>query len=135
MESTDRFLACDGLDRRPSHGRVIDTRIARAATSDPALAAQSMCHEGLDVNETHGDFEVEGYISSVKETRQLARADPAKVMLARIKLAEGDKLCVVEQTSAGIKLSPYEPKTTPRDGDRAPFVRKYRRTTTRRLAE
>ncbi len=31
-------------------------------------------------------------------------------MLARLKLKEGDKLHVVEQTERGIKLSPYDPK-------------------------
>jgi len=31
-------------------------------------------------------------------------------LLARLKLAEGDKLYVVEQTERGIKLSPYDPK-------------------------
>jgi putative addiction module antidote len=33
-----------------------------------------------------------------------------KELLARLKLTEGDKLHVVEQTERGIKLSPYDPK-------------------------
>jgi putative addiction module antidote len=33
-----------------------------------------------------------------------------KELLARLKLKEGDKLHVVEQTERGIKLSPYDPK-------------------------
>jgi bifunctional DNA-binding transcriptional regulator/antitoxin component of YhaV-PrlF toxin-antitoxin module len=31
-------------------------------------------------------------------------------MLSRLKLKEGDKLHIVEQTERGIKLSPYDPK-------------------------
>ena len=33
-----------------------------------------------------------------------------KELLARLKLKEGDKLHVVEQTERGLKLSPYDPK-------------------------
>ena len=33
-----------------------------------------------------------------------------KELLARLKLTDGDKLHVVEQTERGIKLSPYDPK-------------------------
>jgi len=33
-----------------------------------------------------------------------------KDLLARLKLKEGDKLHVVEQTERGLKLSPYDPK-------------------------
>ncbi|MCX8255387.1 AbrB family transcriptional regulator [Beijerinckiaceae bacterium RH AL1] len=32
-----------------------------------------------------------------------------KEMLARLRLQEGDKLHVVEQTERGLKLSPYDP--------------------------
>jgi putative addiction module antidote len=31
-------------------------------------------------------------------------------LLARLRLKEGDKLYIVEQTERGIKLSPYDPK-------------------------
>ena len=34
----------------------------------------------------------------------------SKELLARLKLKEGDKLHVVEQTERGVKLSPYDPK-------------------------
>ena len=34
----------------------------------------------------------------------------SKDLLARLKLKEGDKLHIVEQTERGIKLSPYNPK-------------------------
>jgi putative addiction module antidote len=33
-----------------------------------------------------------------------------KELLARLRLSEGDKLYIVEQTERGIKLSPYDPK-------------------------
>ncbi len=33
-----------------------------------------------------------------------------KELLARLRLKEGDKFHVVEQTERGIKLSPYDPK-------------------------
>jgi putative addiction module antidote len=33
-----------------------------------------------------------------------------KELLSRLKLREGDRLHVVEQTERGIKLSPYDPK-------------------------
>src|SRR3978361_1092909 len=34
----------------------------------------------------------------------------SKDILARLKLKEGDKLHIIEQTERGIKLSPYNPK-------------------------
>lgn len=34
----------------------------------------------------------------------------SKDMLARLRLKEGDKLHVVEQTDRGVKFSPYDPK-------------------------
>ena len=34
----------------------------------------------------------------------------SKELLARLKLKEGDKLHIVEQTERGLKLSPYNPK-------------------------
>ena len=33
-----------------------------------------------------------------------------KELLARLRLKEGDKLHIVEQTDRGLKLSPYDPK-------------------------
>jgi putative addiction module antidote len=35
-----------------------------------------------------------------------------KELLARLRLKEGDKLHVIEQTERGVKLSPYDPKHT-----------------------
>jgi putative addiction module antidote len=34
----------------------------------------------------------------------------SKELISRLKLSEGDKLHIVEQTERGIKLSPYDPK-------------------------
>ena len=34
----------------------------------------------------------------------------SKDLLARLKLKEGDKLHIIEQTERGLKLSPYDPK-------------------------
>jgi putative addiction module antidote len=34
----------------------------------------------------------------------------SKDILSRLKLKEGDKLHIVEQTERGLKLSPYDPK-------------------------
>jgi putative addiction module antidote len=34
----------------------------------------------------------------------------SKDILARLKLKEGDKLFIVEQTERGVKFSPYDPK-------------------------
>jgi len=34
----------------------------------------------------------------------------SKELLARLKLKEGDKLHVIEQTERGMKLSPYDPQ-------------------------
>jgi putative addiction module antidote len=34
----------------------------------------------------------------------------SKDVLARLKLKEGDKLFIVEQTERGVRLSPYDPK-------------------------
>ena len=34
----------------------------------------------------------------------------SKDLLARLKLNEGDKLHITEQTDRGVKLSPYDPK-------------------------
>jgi bifunctional DNA-binding transcriptional regulator/antitoxin component of YhaV-PrlF toxin-antitoxin module len=34
----------------------------------------------------------------------------SKDILSRLRLKEGDKLFVVEQTDRGVKLSPYNPK-------------------------
>jgi len=52
----------------------------------------------------------EGYVLQVKKIGNSTGLILPKELLARLKLSEGDKLHVVEQTERGIKLSPYDPK-------------------------
>jgi putative addiction module antidote len=52
----------------------------------------------------------EGHVLQVKRIGNSVGLILPKDLLARLKLAEGDKLYVVEQTERGIKLSPYDPK-------------------------
>ena len=51
-----------------------------------------------------------GYVLQVKKIGNSTGLILPKELLARLKLSEGDKLHVVEQTERGIKLSPYDPK-------------------------
>jgi putative addiction module antidote len=53
---------------------------------------------------------VEGHVLQVKRIGNSVGLILPKDLLARLKLSEGDKLYVVEQTERGIKLSPYDPK-------------------------
>jgi putative addiction module antidote len=62
------------------------------------------------LNETLRDVEIEGHLLQVKKIGNSLGLILPKELLARLKLAEGDKLYVVEQTERGIKLSPYDPK-------------------------
>ena len=62
------------------------------------------------MNEKPRDFEAEGYLLQVKKIGNSVGLILPKDLLARLKLKEGDKLHVVEQTERGIKLSPYDPK-------------------------
>ena len=52
----------------------------------------------------------EGYVLQVKKIGNSTGLILPKELLARLKLSEGDKLHVIEQTERGIKLSPYDPK-------------------------
>jgi putative addiction module antidote len=52
----------------------------------------------------------EGYVLQIKRIGNSTGLILPKELLARLKLSEGDKLHVVEQTERGIKLSPYDPK-------------------------
>jgi putative addiction module antidote len=62
------------------------------------------------MNESLRSVEVEGHLLQVKKIGNSLGLILPKDLLARLKLAEGDKLYVVEQTERGIKLSPYDPK-------------------------
>jgi putative addiction module antidote len=62
------------------------------------------------VNDSLRNVEIEGHLLQVKKIGNSLGLILPKELLARLKLAEGDKLYVVEQTERGIKLSPYDPK-------------------------
>ncbi len=62
------------------------------------------------MNEALRKDEIEGHLLQVKKIGNSLGLILPKDLLARLKLAEGDKLYVVEQTERGIKLSPYDPK-------------------------
>jgi putative addiction module antidote len=54
--------------------------------------------------------EIEGYVLQIKKIGNSTGLILPKELLARLKLSEGDKLHVVEQTERGFKLTPYDPK-------------------------
>ncbi|HEX5509347.1 MAG TPA: AbrB family transcriptional regulator [Pseudolabrys sp.] len=62
------------------------------------------------MNEKPRDFGPEGYLLQIKKIGNSLGLIFPKELLARLKLKEGDKLHVVEQTERGIKLTPYDPK-------------------------
>jgi putative addiction module antidote len=62
------------------------------------------------MNERHSAAEAEGYVLQIKRIGNSTGLILPKELLARLKLAEGDKLHVVEQTERGFKLTPYDPK-------------------------
>jgi putative addiction module antidote len=62
------------------------------------------------VNETLREAEIEGFLLQIKKIGNSLGLILPKELLARLRLKEGDKLHVVEQTERGIKLSPYDPK-------------------------
>ncbi len=62
------------------------------------------------MNERPRTTDAEGYVLQIKKIGNSTGLILPKELLARLKLSEGDKLHVVEQTERGIKLSPYDPK-------------------------
>ena len=62
------------------------------------------------MSERRRDFETEGSLLQIKKVGNSLGLILPKELLARLRLKEGDKLYVVEQTERGIKLSPYDPK-------------------------
>lgn len=62
------------------------------------------------MNDQTPNTTAEGYVLQVKKIGNSVGLILPKELLARLKLSEGDKLHVVEQTERGIKLSPYDPK-------------------------
>jgi putative addiction module antidote len=62
------------------------------------------------MNEKPRNVEVEGYLLQIKKIGNSLGLILPKDLLARLKLKEGDKFHIVEQTERGIRLSPYDPK-------------------------
>ncbi len=62
------------------------------------------------MNERPDTPDIEGYLLQIKKIGNSLGFILPKELLARLKLKEGDKLHIVEQTERGIKLSPYDPK-------------------------
>jgi putative addiction module antidote len=62
------------------------------------------------MNELPRKTEIEGHLLQIKKIGNSVGLILPKELLARLKLKEGDKLHIVEQTERGIKLSPYDPK-------------------------
>lgn len=62
------------------------------------------------MNQRPESVEIEGYLLQVKKIGNSLGLILPKNLLARLKLKEGDKLHIVEQTERGIKLTPYDPK-------------------------
>lgn len=62
------------------------------------------------MNQRPGSPEIEGYLLQIKKIGNSLGLILPKELLARLKLKEGDKFHIVEQTERGIRLSPYDPK-------------------------
>jgi putative addiction module antidote len=62
------------------------------------------------MNEPPRNIDIEGYLLQIKKIGNSVGLILPKELLARLKLKEGDKLHVVEQTERCMKLSPYDPK-------------------------
>jgi putative addiction module antidote len=62
------------------------------------------------MNEQPRNASIEGHVLQIKKIGNSVGLILPKDLLARLKLSEGDKLYVVEQTERGVKLSPYDPK-------------------------
>lgn len=62
------------------------------------------------MSERPGATEIEGYLLQIKKVGNSLGLILPKELLARLKLKEGDKFHIVEQTERGIELSPYDPK-------------------------
>ncbi len=62
------------------------------------------------MNDRTAPPEPEGYVLQVRKIGNSTGLILPKELLARLKLSEGDKLHVVEQTERGLKLTPYDPK-------------------------
>lgn len=62
------------------------------------------------MNEKPRNAEIEDAVLQIRKIGNSLGLILSKDLLARLKLKEGDKLYVVEQTERGVKLTPYDPK-------------------------
>ncbi len=62
------------------------------------------------MNEMPPKATAEGSVVQIKKIGNSLGLILSKDLLARLKLKEGDKLHIVEQTERAVKLSPYDPK-------------------------
>lgn len=62
------------------------------------------------MNEMPRKTTAEGEFIQIKKIGNSLGLILSKDLLSRLKLKEGDKLFVVEQTDRGVKFSPYNPK-------------------------
>lgn len=62
------------------------------------------------MNEVARINEAEGTALQIRKIGNSVGLILPKELLARLKLKEGDKLYLTEQTERGLKLSPYDPK-------------------------
>lgn len=62
------------------------------------------------MNDVPRNTSAEGAVVQIKKIGNSLGLILSKDLLARLKLREGDKLHIVEQTERSVKLSPYDPK-------------------------
>jgi putative addiction module antidote len=55
------------------------------------------------------DIEIEGAVLQIRKIGNSVGVILPKELLARLRLKEGDKLHIIEQSERGLKLSPYDP--------------------------
>jgi putative addiction module antidote len=77
------------------------------------------------MNKPVRDVDTQGAVLSIKKIGNSVGLILPKELLARLKLKEGDKFHIVEQTERGIKLTPYDPKHAEAMGIARRSFRKY----------
>ena len=69
-----------------------------------------MTKKPTGMGEAPREYKLEDNALQIKKIGNSLGLILSKEVLSRLKLKEGDKLHIVEQTERGIKLSPYNPK-------------------------
>ncbi|SDN84130.1 AbrB family transcriptional regulator [Afipia sp. GAS231] len=69
-----------------------------------------MTKKPTGMSEAPREYKLEDNALQIKKIGNSLGLILSKEVLSRLKLKEGDKLHIVEQTERGIKLSPYDPK-------------------------